>query len=96
MSLETQTLRFGGELHVDTAITNTILKKGTRGSFHLWVKDDYDLAVTILQKPHPLGGFGWTPNVITQTSAKVAMTSRFLGLVGSLPPQEQKLWFQIN
>jgi hypothetical protein len=30
-------------LHVDKAITNTILKKGTRGSFHLWVKDDYVL-----------------------------------------------------
>ena len=25
--------------HVDTTISNTILKKGTRGSFHLWDKD---------------------------------------------------------
>jgi hypothetical protein len=33
-----------------------------------------------------------TPNVITLTSAKVAMTSRFLGLVGSLPLEEQQLW----
>ena len=35
--------------------------------------------------PHADGGFGLTPNVIAQTSAKVAMASRFLGLVGSLP-----------
>jgi hypothetical protein len=68
------------------------LQKGTRGSFHHWVKDDYDLAVTILQKPNALGGFGLTPNVIAQISAKVAMASRFLQLVGSLPLEEQKLW----
>jgi hypothetical protein len=64
--------------NVDTAIANAIIKKGTRGSFHQWVKDDYDLAVTVLQKPHALGGFGLTPNVIAQTSVKVAMASRFL------------------
>ena len=46
----------------------------------------------MLQKPHTLGGFGLTPNVITQVSVKVDMTSRFLQLVGSLPPEEQKLW----
>ena len=78
--------------HVDTAIANAILKKGTRGSFDLWGKDDYELAVTVLQKPHALGGFGLTPNVIAQTSAKVAMASRFLGLVGSLSLQEQFFW----
>ena len=33
-----------------------------------------------------------TPNVIAQTSAKVAMASRFLGLVGSLPLEAQLLW----
>ena len=58
------------DIHIDTAIANAILKKGTRGSFHHWVKDDYDLAVTMLQKPHALGGFGLTPNVITQISAR--------------------------
>ena len=46
----------------------------------------------MLQKPHALGGFGLTPNVIAQVSAKVAMASRFLQLVGSLPLEEQKLW----
>ncbi len=79
--------------HVDTAIANAILKKCTRGSFHQWTKDDYDLAVTVPQKPHTSGGFGMTPNVLAQTSAKVAMTSRFLGLVGSLSLEEKKLWF---
>ena len=79
--------------HVDTAIANTILKKGTRNSFHLWPKQDYALAVTMLQMPHALGGFGLTPNLLTQTSAKVAMAARFLGLVGSLPSDEQQLWF---
>ena len=79
-------------VHVDVAIANTIFKKGTRGSFQLWGKDDHDLAVTVLQKPHALGGFGLTPNVITQTSVKVAMVSRFLGFVGSLPLEEQQLW----
>ena len=38
--------------HVDTAIPNDILKKGTRGSFHQWTKDDYDLTVTMIQKSH--------------------------------------------
>jgi hypothetical protein len=79
-------------LHVDTAIVNAVLKKGPRGSFHLWVKDDYDLVVIMFQKTHSLAGFGLTPNVIVQTSAKVVMASRFLGLVGSLPLEEQKLW----
>jgi hypothetical protein len=46
----------------------------------------------MLQKPHALGGFGLTPNVLAQTSAKVAIASRFLKLVGSLPLEEQKLW----
>jgi hypothetical protein len=55
-------------------------------------RDDYDLAVTMLQMPHALGGFGLTLNVLTQISAKVAKASRFLKLVGSLPLEEQKLW----
>jgi hypothetical protein len=53
-------------VHIDMAIANAILKKGTRGSFQLWGKDDQDLAVTVLQKPHALGGFGLIPNVIAQ------------------------------
>ena len=66
-------------IHVDTVIADTILRKGTRGSFRQWDKNDYDLAVTRLQMPHADGGFGLTPNTIAQTSAKVAMASRFLG-----------------
>jgi hypothetical protein len=34
-------------IHVDKTIAKTILQKGTRGSFHHWVEDDYDLAVTM-------------------------------------------------
>ncbi len=30
-------------------ITNDILKKGTRGSFQLWGKDDHDLVLTVIQ-----------------------------------------------
>ncbi len=82
--------------HVDMTIANPILKKGTRGSFHLWVKDDYDLTVTVIQKPHTFGGFGLTPNVIEQTSAKVAMVIRFLGLVGSLSLEEQNFGYLTN
>ena len=78
--------------HVDTAIENTILKKGTRNSFHNWPKQDYDMAVTMIQLPHAMGGFGLTPNVLAQHTAKVTMSSHFLGLVGSLPLDEQKLW----
>jgi hypothetical protein len=62
-------------VHADMAIANVILKKGTRGSFQLWGKDDQDLDVTMFQKFNTLGGFGLTPNVIAQTSTKVAMTS---------------------
>jgi hypothetical protein len=78
-------------VHVDMVILNVILKKGTRGSFQLWDKDDHDLVVTILQKPRALGGFGLTPNVTTQKSVKDTMTPRLLGLVGSLPLEEQQL-----
>ncbi len=80
-------------IHVDTTIANTILKKGTRGSFHHWIKDDIDLATSVLQKPHVQGGFSRTPNVHTQTSVKVAMVSRYLTLVGSSSLEKQKLWF---
>ncbi len=78
--------------HVDTVIADAIFRKGTRDSFRQWDKNDYDLSVTRLQMPHADGGFGLTPNTIAQTSAKVAMASRFLGLVGSLTLDEQKLW----
>jgi hypothetical protein len=80
-------------VHVDTAIADAILTKGTRGSFRQWDKKDYDLAVTRLQMPHGEGGFGLTPNTIAQTSTKVAMVSWFLGLVGSLSLDEKNLWF---
>jgi hypothetical protein len=46
----------------------------------------------MLQKPHALGGFGLTTNVLTETSVKVLMGTRFLGFVGSFPLEEQKLW----
>jgi hypothetical protein len=38
--------------HVDMSITTDVLKKGNRGSFHLWVwvKDDHDLAVISVPK----------------------------------------------
>jgi hypothetical protein len=47
----------------------------------------------MIQMPHSMGGFGMTPNVIAQISAKVVMDSRFLGFVGSLSSSEQQLWF---
>jgi hypothetical protein len=78
-------------IHVDKAIAKAILQKGTRGSFHYWSQDEYELVVTMLQKPHDLGGFGLTPNVLGQISAKVVMVVRFLKLVGFLPSEEQQL-----
>jgi hypothetical protein len=38
--------------HLDTAIANAILKKGTHNSYGQWPKQDYDMAVTMLQMPH--------------------------------------------
>jgi hypothetical protein len=66
---------------------------GGQGSFRQEDKNDYDLAVTRLQIPHADGGFGMTPNTMAQTSTKAVMTSRFLGLVGTLSPDEKNLWF---
>ncbi len=60
-------------IHIDTAIGKVILKKGTRGSFHHWVQDDFDLTVTMIQKTHSLGGFVLTPNVLAQISGTVVM-----------------------
>jgi hypothetical protein len=40
-----------------------------------------------------MGGFGMTPNVIAQISAKVAMAARFLGCIGSLSSSEQQILF---
>ncbi len=74
----------------------TILKKGTRGSFHHWNKEDFNLTVTVLQT-HSQDGFGRTPNVLEQTSTKVPMTSRFLALVGSLSLEEHLIkWYMIR
>ncbi len=42
--------------------------------------------------PHAMGGFGLTPNVLAQSTAKAAMGARFLGLLGSWPLDEQKMW----
>ena len=78
-------------IHVDTTIVDVILRKGTPGAFRQWDKNDYDLTVTSLQIPHTDGGFGLIPNTISQTSTTVTMTSCFLGLVGSLSPDEQHL-----
>ncbi len=66
-------------IHIDTAIAKAILQKGTRGSFHHWVRDDYDLEVTMFQKPHTLGGFGLTPNVLAQISASSSLMYNFGG-----------------
>jgi hypothetical protein len=79
--------------YVDRKIAYEILQKGTRGSFRNWSQQDIELATTMLQMPHGMGGYGMTPNVIAQISAKVAMSSRFLGFVGSLSSAEQKLLF---
>jgi hypothetical protein len=73
-------------------VANAILKKGTRNSFHLWPKEDYDMVVTRLEMPYVMGDFGLTPNVLTQSTTKVPMVSRFVGLVGSLPPDEQQIF----
>ena len=78
-------------IHFDTTITDPILRKGTRGSFRQWDKNDYDLTVTRIQMSHTDGGFVLTPNTIAETSGKVVMDSRFLGLVGSLSIGEQNL-----
>ncbi len=59
--------------HVDTDIVNAILKKGTRNSFVHCHQQDYDMTVTRLQMPHAMGGFGLTPNVLAQSTTKVAM-----------------------
>jgi hypothetical protein len=50
------------------------------------------MAVTMLQMPHAMGGFGLTPNVLAQSTAKASMGARFLGFVRSLPLDEQKMW----
>ena len=42
---------------------------------------------------HGMGGYGLTPNVITQISTKVPMTSHFLCFVDSMSSPEQKIGF---
>ena len=78
--------------HVDRTLANAILRKGTRGLYQHWSPHDIDVATAMIQMPHGMGGYGMTPNAIAQISAKVAMASRFLGIVGSLPPSEQTIW----
>jgi hypothetical protein len=70
--------------------------KGTRGFklvFRDWNDHDYDLTVTMIQMPHTQGGCSMTSYRIAQISTRVTMVSRFLGLMGSLPPDKQHLWF---
>jgi hypothetical protein len=47
----------------------------------------------MIRIPHGMGSYDMTPNAIAQVSTKVAMAICFIGLVGSLPPSEQTLWF---
>jgi hypothetical protein len=47
----------------------------------------------MIQMSHSMGDFVMTPNVIAQISAKVVITSRFLGFVDSLSSSEHQLWF---
>jgi hypothetical protein len=56
--------------HVDRKIAYEILQKGTRGSFRKWPQQDIDLAITMLQMPQSMGGFGMAPNVIAQYPPK--------------------------
>ncbi len=70
-----------------------ILKKDTRGSFRNRSQQEIDLATTMFQMPHSMGGYDMTPNVITHISVKVVMGSHFLGFIGSLLSSEQQLWF---
>jgi hypothetical protein len=52
---------------------------------------DMAIANVILKKVLEVHfSFGLTPNVIAQTSVKVTMSSRFQGLVGSLPLEKQQ------
>ena len=78
---------------LDRKITYEILKKDTWGSFRNWSQQDMDLETTMFQMTHGMGGYGMTPNVITQMFTKVDMSSTFLGFVGSMSSPEQKLWF---
>ena len=47
----------------------------------------------MIQMSHSMSDFVMTPNVIAQISAKVVITSRFLGFVVSLSSSEHQLWF---
>ena len=78
--------------HVDRTLVNVILRKGTRGLYQHWSPHDIDLDTVMIQMTHVMGGYRMTSNVITQISVKVAMASRFLGIVGSLSPSEQTIW----
>ena len=70
--------------HIDTAVLNAIMKKGTRNSFHLWPKPDYDLAATRLQMPDARGGFGLTPNTLPQHTSQGSYGISFRG-AGRIP-----------
>ena len=74
--------------HTNSPLPLTNLQKGIRGLYRQWNPHDIDLATTLLQISHPMGGYGMTPNAIAQISTKVAMASRFLGLISSLPREQ--------
>ncbi len=80
--------------HVDRTLPNAILRKGTRGLYQHWSPHDIDLPTVMIQilvTPW-YGGLRNDVHVITQISSKVDMPSRFLVIVGSLPPSEQTMW----
>ncbi len=40
-----------------------------------------------------MGGYGMTPNVVTQLSSKLTISTRYIVIGGSLSSSEQQLWF---
>ena len=66
-------------IHLDRYIANNVLQKGTRGLYKHWSPDDINLATAMIQMPHDRGGYGMTPNTISQISTKVVMAIPWFG-----------------
>ena len=78
--------------HVDTHITNALLKKGAGPDYGSWNRDHHAWARMVMHLPHDEGGFGVCSSNITMNAAYYTSTSRFIAWLGTFTQDRQNLW----
>ena len=77
-----------GIQHLDSKLAHAVFKRGTQDRFGRLEPDQQKWCTYILQLPHHLGGFGFTPGKASGIAAFYSATARFVQWLGSLPNKD--------